>query len=336
MLCSHCGTDIQEGCSSCPGCGRPVSSLQNGYDQRQKQLSPASDTAVREEEVSARSIGRIDGSSAAPAGEKKGKPGRLNSLQILLLCIFLMSFAALALLLLSGRGRENGGSQSRSTMAPGNDSTIPQTSVQPSEDHHAVMYAKAVSLMQDGRYPEAKELFLELGDYSDAAEMAKECDYLQAMQFLDQGAMLDAQSLFRELGDYKDALFYADVGVSMVEALGMMGQFDGDALSSRLYSIAEYFYSSDGWINPYGEVDDAFIDSDENSISIRFRGKEFYFVEEDPPSYTCDYGLLITDAEKPDTEMRFAAWYTYHGAALDHWSFWTLEPYREYASSPED
>ena len=66
-------------------------------------------------------------------------------------------------------------------------------------------YKKAVSLMESGDYAEAEQIFSELGDYENSAEMLTECRYAQALELFEQGEYKQAYPMFRELGDYKDS-----------------------------------------------------------------------------------------------------------------------------------
>ena len=60
-------------------------------------------------------------------------------------------------------------------------------------------------LIQEGRYDEAKELFLEIIDYKDSKDQITECDYLKACELLDNGTYFTAKKIFEKLGSYKDS-----------------------------------------------------------------------------------------------------------------------------------
>ena len=65
-------------------------------------------------------------------------------------------------------------------------------------------YSSAMKLMKDGRYEEAITAFEELGDYSDAAEQAKELAYQAAGKLYEAGNYEEALSAYSKLRGYKD------------------------------------------------------------------------------------------------------------------------------------
>lgn len=65
-------------------------------------------------------------------------------------------------------------------------------------------YKKAMEAFDSGDYATAREIFVELGDYEDSADMVIQCDYQQALAYLDEGEYAQARELFLELGDYED------------------------------------------------------------------------------------------------------------------------------------
>ena len=73
----------------------------------------------------------------------------------------------------------------------------------------AAAYDEAVMHMDGGRYAQAKEMFIELGDYNDAQELVIECqkrmDYNLAMQFMDRGNHREAKTAFDALGSYRNS-----------------------------------------------------------------------------------------------------------------------------------
>lgn len=77
-------------------------------------------------------------------------------------------------------------------------------------------YQQAVMTLEAGNYDAAREMFAELGEYSDSAQMVKECTYQEAISMLAYGYNVDyekiakAREMFVELGDYSDAAAYVD------------------------------------------------------------------------------------------------------------------------------
>ncbi len=68
-----------------------------------------------------------------------------------------------------------------------------------------VKYQNAMSLMNNGRYDDAKTAFKSLGEYRDSKTMVKECKYRKGMSLLDSGKYEKAVSIFMSLGGYKDS-----------------------------------------------------------------------------------------------------------------------------------
>ena len=66
-------------------------------------------------------------------------------------------------------------------------------------------YDRAMDLYKSGNYAEAAELFEQVGDYKDSAEMANTCRYQQAVAAFNQENYTEAMRLFQGLGSYKDS-----------------------------------------------------------------------------------------------------------------------------------
>ena len=66
-------------------------------------------------------------------------------------------------------------------------------------------YNRACSLLEEGKYDDAIEIFGNLGSYKDSEEMITESKYQKARSFLENGEYSKAEEMFRELGSYKDS-----------------------------------------------------------------------------------------------------------------------------------
>ncbi len=66
-------------------------------------------------------------------------------------------------------------------------------------------YDEAAALAQKGSYTEAITAFKALGDYSDSAEKATECEYNLALKLEEEGKFAEAKAVFEALGDYNDS-----------------------------------------------------------------------------------------------------------------------------------
>jgi|GEM_PF-5820162 len=62
-------------------------------------------------------------------------------------------------------------------------------------------YDQAYSLMVDGDYEQAKDIFEELGDYRDSSSMVNECDVRRAEQYVYDGDYIEAYNLYQEMGE---------------------------------------------------------------------------------------------------------------------------------------
>ncbi|MBR3554130.1 MAG: hypothetical protein IKN72_12205 [Clostridia bacterium] len=69
-------------------------------------------------------------------------------------------------------------------------------------------YKKATALYEEGKYQEAAEMFADLGDYEDSAEMAKKSQYEAAKALFASASYEDARNAFSQLGEYADSKAY--------------------------------------------------------------------------------------------------------------------------------
>ena len=83
--------------------------------------------------------------------------------------------------------------------------TVPETTAAPTEDPRIAMYDAALALLEAGSFDEAREAFLSLGDYSDSADQALECDYRKAAALLAAGENKAAWDLYGQISGYKDS-----------------------------------------------------------------------------------------------------------------------------------
>ena len=115
-------------------------------------------------------------------------------------------------------------------------------------------YDRAMDLYKSGNYAEAADLFEQVGDYKDSAEMANTCRYQQAMAAFNQENYTEAMRLFQGLGSYKDS---ADWVEKCETKLGPNGTYkltgikiDGEDYSSFIpmlgYDSYTITFNSDG------------------------------------------------------------------------------------------
>lgn len=69
----------------------------------------------------------------------------------------------------------------------------------------AIKYNKATTLMEQGEYSKAYDIFSGLGDFNHAISLKQECRYLEAVSTMNEGKYNDAKRQFEYFEDYKDS-----------------------------------------------------------------------------------------------------------------------------------
>lgn len=124
-------------------------------------------------------------------------------------------------------------------------------------------YAMADRQLSAGEYDAAKQMFLLLGDFSNSADRALECDYDKALALKDQGEYAAAEAILTSLGDYADsaeqirACRYgmADAALTAghyeqaLEAFTALGEYADsvDKVQICLLNIADTAYAAGEW-----------------------------------------------------------------------------------------
>lgn len=74
-------------------------------------------------------------------------------------------------------------------------------------------YNKALSLMKEGKYEDAQNIFYSLHDYKDSASKVDECEdkiiegeYNEALSLMEEGKYYEANKIFNKIIDYKDSI----------------------------------------------------------------------------------------------------------------------------------
>lgn len=109
-------------------------------------------------------------------------------------------------------------------------------------------YKKAVSLFESGKYAEAAEMFVALGDYENSAEMVNACNYQIAVELTKAGKYQEALGMFVSLGDYEDcaeqsvfctckvAEAYADDG-KLTEAVNLLTDYYSNPQAQEMFFV---------------------------------------------------------------------------------------------------
>lgn len=98
-------------------------------------------------------------------------------------------------------------------------------------------YNAAKEQLKSGKYDEAKKVFNEMGSYSDASNMVKECDYQKAEDLVKKQEYDKAIEVFESLGDYRKS---SDKVLETTYSKGM------NCMKNQEYSMAEYTFDKLG------------------------------------------------------------------------------------------
>ena len=109
-------------------------------------------------------------------------------------------------------------------------------------------YKKALRMMDDGSYTDARDQFVKLEDFKDSREMVKECDYRAAGKYLQEGRYLQAYFLYESISGYKDASTIASENENILKTLDdweiggrvELGIYPQDSGKSELYTIVSF------------------------------------------------------------------------------------------------
>ena len=114
-------------------------------------------------------------------------------------------------------------------------------------------YNRACSLLEEGEYDDAIDIFESLGDYKDSSDRITESRYEKACSNLEDEEYLTAEELFRELGDYRNSEEMAAesryrYGISLLdtehyeEAISIFEALDGYSESEDYLNESKYQY----------------------------------------------------------------------------------------------
>jgi TolA-binding protein len=117
-------------------------------------------------------------------------------------------------------------------------------------------YNVAVEMMDNGKYDEAIEAFVELGEFKDNDEKIKECNYLRAMKLYNEEDYAGAYAYFECYEDYSDSLVYMKECAYKVQLDRAINEptwgdspyyvrFVDEMTDEQLYSIAKAYYDND-------------------------------------------------------------------------------------------
>lgn len=112
------------------------------------------------------------------------------------------------------------------------------------EDKKETDYTQAKQFYDNQEYEQAHDLFVSLGDYNDALELANDSYYLLAYDLMLQGDYENAEKYFTEIGDYKESANY----IMQCKYLSIQKLIAGQKYAEarqKIIEIADAFDTSD-------------------------------------------------------------------------------------------
>lgn len=167
-------------------------------------------------------------------------------------------------------------------------------------------YSKAMAAFEQGDYTAAREIFVELGDYEDSAEMVKSCDYEMACELMEVGDYGPARAIFEALGDYKSSVQMAEECLTgEIDAL-LQGEWEGRSLYGLNLSYEFNAGRFNACLTITGESGSL---ENEGVYRIDVNAQEIYV--------TYDYTVDLNSGEKvPNTKEQKLFTFTYDGTTL--------------------
>ena len=207
-----CGRPSDQMTFTCPRCGRTKDFVfQRCSEEAVKQVLQA-----REDELAAQGrAAREEASRRQLQREEEFKRRRKRRSRIIVVCAMVVVLLGVAYAGVFHVLPEVMYRQAAEAFAAGEYRAAEQTfltlkTYRDSQDQVlACRYSEAVQLMEEGNeesLASAKSMFKDLGEHSDAAVQAKECDYRMATLLLDRGDWGDAAEIFTTLDGYRDSL----------------------------------------------------------------------------------------------------------------------------------
>ena len=168
-------------------------------------------------------------------------------------------------------------------------------------DAQIASYERAGKLLQNERWDDAYEAYLELGDYEDSAELAKEARYQKGLSLLREENYTEAREIFVALGQYKDAATVADHFFNRLlsEEVSLNLECNGPLTTSyrydslgRISEKTEHFSAYDGMsdrVYTYSYDADGSYSVTEGQVEKHYDPFGAYIGQGDLVSYTHEY-----------------------------------------------
>ena len=168
-------------------------------------------------------------------------------------------------------------------------------------DAEIASYARAGRFLENGRYDDAYEAYLELGDYQDSAELAREALYQKGLALIEDGRYADAKAQFLSLGGYRDApeIAAAFLYRRLSEEVSYNSECGGPLKTSYVYDEygrvserTEHFSAYSGMsdrVYTYDYTEDGGYAVTEGQVEMRYDREGNLIGQGNLVSYTYDY-----------------------------------------------
>lgn len=195
------------------------------------------------------------------------------------------------------------------------------------EDSNA--YKAAAAMQAEGAYLDAEQAFLDMGDYKDSADRAKECRYFHAQALCVSGDYAGAIAVWEELGSYSDSTQRA------ADALTEWKEADYQA-AVALKSSGEFIPAAEAF-ELLGEYKDSAAQQED---CIELQNEEDYTAAAGAFD-ACDYAAALAMFEalgdyKDASQRYIATAYAYAGSLYESGSFKEAAEYYAVANGYED
>ena len=172
------------------------------------------------------------------------------------------------------------------------------------EDAVQTNYIRAGKLLENGRFDDARELYLSLGDYRDSADLAVEAEYRKGQELIETGDFEKARALFAELHNYKDSAeisaHFFDRLIS--EELSLQEGVNGPLTTTytydsqgRIATVTELYSAYPGKedkVYTYAWNEDGSYDVTEGQVVRHYDENGSYLGQGEQTAYTYDYGFF--------------------------------------------
>ena len=172
------------------------------------------------------------------------------------------------------------------------------------EDAVQTNYIRAGKFLENGRFEDARELYLSLGDYRDSAQLATEAEYRRGLELIETGANAEARDLFAGLGDYKDsakisAHFFDRLlseEISFQESVnGPLATFYTYDSQGRIASMTERYSvypDREDKVYLYTWNEDGSYDVAEGKVLLHYDAYGSFLGQGEQTAYSYDYGFF--------------------------------------------